>query len=108
MVHNAVQNSARLDLAGPTHKAWNSPCAFPVGIFLTAKRSIGGVRPSVVLRAVISGIHHDGVVGDSQFVEFIEHLTDLLVMRDHTIAVVVLSAFSSVLGCKVSSEMTGG
>ena len=42
----------------------------------------------------------------SKFIELIEHLADLFIVRDHTIAVVILSALSAVLGCEVSSEVT--
>ena len=65
---------------------------------------IGAVRPGVDLRAVVGRVHDDGVIGDTQLVEFVEHLADLFVVGDHPIAVVVLPALSTVLVRKVSSK----
>src|SRR5271167_3456674 len=102
---DAVQDRSSLDLAGPTEEAWHAPRAFPVGVLLAAEGRIGAIRPSVIFRAVISGIHDDRVVGDAQLVHLIEHHADLLVVSDHPIAVVVLAALSTVLGGEVSPEV---
>ena len=71
---DAVQHRARLDLAGPAHEARNAPSAFPVRVLLAAERRVGAIGPGVVLGAVVGGIHDDGVVGDAQFIELVEHL----------------------------------
>ena len=63
---NAVQHRACLDLARPTEETRNAPRAFPVGVLLAAEWRIGAIRPGVVLRAVIGGIHNDGVIGDAE------------------------------------------
>ena len=39
----------------------------------------------------------DGVVGNAQLIDLVEHLADLLVVGDDPIAVVVLSALATVL-----------
>src|SRR5260370_40807936 len=61
----AVQDRARLDLARPAHEARDAPCAFPVRILLATEGRIGTIGPGIVLGAVISGIHNDGVIGDA-------------------------------------------
>ncbi len=63
------------------------------------------IGPGVVLRAVVGGIHDDGVIGDAQFIELVEHLADLLVVGDHPIAVIVLPALSAVLVGEVGPEV---
>src|SRR5271155_1106768 len=35
----------------------------------SSERRVGAIRPSVVLGAVVGGIHDDGVVGDAQLIE---------------------------------------
>src|SRR5271163_994541 len=96
MGDDAVQNGPRLDLAGPADEAWHAPTALPVGVFLTAERRIRAVGPSVVLGTVIGRIHDDGVVGNTQLIEFVEHLANLLVVHNHAIAIGVLAALAEV------------
>ena len=102
---NAVQHRARLDLAWPAHEAWNAPAAFPVGVLLRAERRGRSIRPGVVLRAVVRGIHDDGVVGNAQLVEFVEYLADLLVVYNHSIAVGILAALAKILRGYVGAEV---
>src|SRR6185437_12313369 len=66
---DASKNRAGLDLTWPAHKAWHAPAALPVGVLLGAERGRGAVRPGVVLRTVVGGVHDYGVVGYSQLVE---------------------------------------
>ena len=104
---DAVQHRAGLDLARPAHEARHAPAALPVGVLLAAERRVGAVRPGVVLRTVVGGVHDDGVVGDAQLVELVEHLADLLVVDDHPIAVGVLAALAEVLLGDVGPEVHG-
>ena len=96
-----------LILPGQRMNARHAPAAFPVGVLLAAERRVGAIRPGVVLGAVVGGIHDDGVVGDAQLVELVEHLADLLVVGDHPIAVVVLPALAAVLVGEVGPEVHG-
>ena len=105
MRDDAVQHRAGLDLARPAHEARHAPAAFPVGVLLAAERRVGAVRPGVVLRAVVGGVHDDGVVGDAQLVELVEHLADLLVVDDHAVAVGVLAALADILLGDVGAEV---
>ncbi len=99
------RDRAGLDLAGPPYEARHAPAAFPVGVLLAVERRVGAVRPGVVLGTVVGRVHDDRVVGDAELVELVEHLADLLVVRDHAIAVVVLSALAAVLRGQVRPEV---
>ena len=81
---------ARLELARPAHESRHAPAAFPVGVLLGPERRDAGIRPAVVVDAVVGGVHDDGVVGDAQFVELVQHLADALVVGDHHVVVVSL------------------
>src|SRR5439155_24761878 len=105
MGNDAVQHRASLDLAGPAHERRNAPGALPVRVLAAAEQRVAAIGPCVVLGTIVGGVHDDGIVGDAQFVKLVEHLTDLLIVRYHAIAVIVLSAFSTVLVCEMSSEM---
>ena len=98
---------AGLDLARPAHEARHAPAAFPVGVLLAAERRVGAVRPGVVFRSVVGGVHDDGVVGDAQLIELVEHLADLLIVDDHAIAVGVLAALADILFGDVGTEVHG-
>ena len=92
-----------LDLAGPAHETRNAPRAFPVCVLLAAEWCVGAIGPSVVLRPVVGGIHDDGVIGNAQLIDLIQHLSDLLVVGYHPIAVVILSTLATVLVGEMSS-----
>ena len=79
----------------------------PVGVFVAAKRRVAAVGPSVVLRAVVGGVHDDGIVSNAQLVEFIEHHANLLVVHNHAIAVKILAALADVLFGDVRPEVHG-
>ena len=104
---DAVEHRARLDLARPADEARHAPAAFPVGVLLAAERRVGAVRPGVVLRAVVGRVHDDGVVGDAELVELVEHHADLLVVHDHAVAVGILPALAEVLLGDVRAEVHG-
>ena len=104
---NAVQPRAGLDLARPAHETRHAPAALPVGVLVAAERRVTGVRPGVVLRSVVGGIHDDRVVGDAQLIELVEHLADLLIVGDHAIAVGVLAALADILCGDVGTEVHG-
>ena len=51
------------------------------------------------MHPVVGGVHNDRVVGDPELVEFVEHRTDVLVVRHHHVGVLPLSmALAFVLG----------
>src|SRR6185295_19905686 len=68
MLDDLVRYHSCRDLARPTHDLGHPKCALPVGVLLTAERRGARVRPAVFMRAVVGGIHHDGVLGDTQLV----------------------------------------
>ena len=90
------------DFAGPAHETRNAPRAFPVCVLLAAERCVGAIGPSVVLGAVVGGIHDDCVISNAQLIDLVQHFSDLLVVGHHPIAVVILPALATVLGSKVS------
>ena len=59
-----------------------------------------GVMPAsgqrVVVRAVVGRVDDDGVVGDAELVELVEHLPDMLVVVDHRVVVEALPALALV------------
>ena len=65
------------------------------------------VRPGVVLRSVVGGVHDDRVVGDAQLVELVEHHANLLVVHDHAIGIRVLAALAEILLRNVRPEVHG-
>ncbi len=96
-----------LILPGQRMKAGTRQRAFPVRVLLAAERRVGAIRPCIVLGAVVGGIHDDGVIGDAQFIKLVEHLADLLVVRDHAITVIILPALAAVLVGEVGPEVHG-
>src|SRR5262249_57995877 len=105
--NDAVEDRAGLDLTRPTHEARHPPTTLPVAVLLGAERGRGAVRPGVVLRTVVGGVHDDGVVSDAQLIELVEHLADLLVVDDHAIAIGILAALADILFGDVSPEVHG-
>src|SRR5258708_27450419 len=97
MGDDGVQNCTSLDLAWPADESRNTPRAFPVGVLLAAERRVSAIRPRVVLGTVVGGVHHDSIIGHSQLLEFVEHLSNLFIVGDHAITVVVLAALAAVL-----------
>ena len=91
MRHDFIDNLPLFDLARPANHRRNAEATFPVCILLTPERRNRSVRPCVVVRAVICGIHHDGVVSDAQFIEVIEQLTDHHVVANHGVVIETLT-----------------
>ena len=53
-------------------------------VFFSPRKGVAAASGQVfVVRAVVRGVEHDGVVGDAQFVEQLEELADVHVVLDH-------------------------
>ena len=50
-------------------------------------RAIAAVGPGEFLRAVVGGIHHDGVLLEAEFLELVEKLANHGVMLDHAVGI---------------------
>ena len=59
------------------------------------------------MRTVVGGVHDDGVVGDAEFVEQIQQVTDEIVVIEHRVVVLRLPApgAANALGLGMSAEM---
>src|ERR1700736_6445817 len=110
VLHNLVRNGARLDLPGPADHLGNPECSFPVGGFLAAEWRGRTVGPAVGMWAVVGAVYDDGVLGDPEFVDEIEQLTDIAVMVDHRVVVRRLPApgLTDAFGFGVRPEMHVG
>ena len=82
-----VGDRAGLDLARPAHQQRHAEGAFPVGVLLAAERRHAAVGPGVHVRPVVGRVHDEGVVGDAELVEIVEHLADILVVIDHRVVI---------------------
>ena len=89
---DAVQRLAGREVAGPADESRHAIGAFPVRVLLAAERRGAGVRPGVVVRAVVGRVHDDGVVGDAEIVEQLQQFADVHVVLDHAVV------YSSPLG----------
>ena len=74
VLDDVVGYAARLDLSGPADQLRHPVRALPVGVLLAAERRGARVRPAVAVRSVVGGVDDDGVVGDAELVEHVEHL----------------------------------
>ena len=104
---DAIQHRACLDLARPAHEGRHAPAAFPVGVLLSAEWGDAGIRPGVVVRPVIRRVHHDGVFGNAEFIELVQHHADVLIMGHHGIVIEALAALAFVLLSGVGAEVHG-
>ena len=59
---------------------------------------------------VVGAIHHDGVIGDTQLVEQVEHFTNALVVIDHHVVILRLPATAAahILGTRIGAEVHVG
>ena len=59
------------------------------------------------MRAVVGRVHDEGVVGDAELVEIVQHLADVLVVVDHGVVIGRLPAsrLPKALGLGVGLEM---
>ena len=69
MADDTVQHRARLNLARPAHERGDPPAAFPIGVLFAAERRDAGVRPGIVVRAIVGRVKDDRIVGDAELVE---------------------------------------
>ena len=105
--NDAVHHRACLDLARPAYEGRHAPSALPIGVFLGPERSDAGIRPTVEVDAVVGRVHDDGVFGDAELIELVQHHADVLVVRDHHVVVVTLAALALVLLSAVGPEVHG-
>ncbi len=90
VLDDVVGDAARLDLSGPADQLRDAVGALPVGVLLAAERRGARVGPAVAVRSVVGGVDDDGVVGDAEFVEHVEHRAHVLVVVDHRVVVLRL------------------
>src|SRR5262249_31159278 len=96
---------ACFDLAWPTDENRHTPSALPIGVLFATVWSDAPVWPAVVVRAVIGGVHDDCIISDTQLVELREHPANILVMCDHHVVIVALTALTLVLRRAMRPEM---
>ena len=92
MGHDVVGHCAGLDFARPTHHGGHPVGAFPVGVLFISKGRHTGVGPGVHVGTVIGAVHDNGVVGHTQFIQFVEHRTHVFVVFDHGVMIHALPA----------------
>ena len=83
-----VGDFAGLDLTGPAHDEGDADAAFVGGTFESLEKSVaveeGGIGSTLLVRSVVGGEDHDGVLVQALLLEFVENLTDVGVeTRDH-------------------------
>ena len=69
MVDDPVAYRSGRDDTGPAHGCRDSPAAFPVSIFLTAKRSRCCIGPCVIMRSIVGTVEYYGVFCNPEFIE---------------------------------------
>ena len=84
---DVVDDRAGLDDAGPADHAGHAVAAFPLRVLLAAEHRGAAVGPGECFRAVVGGIHDDGVLFEAQFLELGEHLADVAVVLDHAVGI---------------------
>ena len=84
---DVVDDRAGLDDAGPADQRRHAVAAFPVGVLLTAEHRRAAIGPAHAFRAVVGGIHDDGVLFEAQLLELGEHLADMAVVLDHAVGI---------------------
>ncbi|MET3930376.1 hypothetical protein ABIE51_002263 [Lysobacter sp. OAE881] len=107
MLDDLVAHRARRNAAGPADQLRNTESAFPVRVLLAAERRHARIRPAVHVRAVVGGIDDDGVFGQAQFVQQVQHLPDVPVVVDHCVVVrrLVRAGLPDAFGLGVRDEM---
>ena len=84
---DVVDDRAGLDHAGPANDRGDAVAAFPVGVLLAAEHRRAAVGPAHRLRAVVGGVHDDGVVVDAKLIELREQLANHAVVLDHAVGI---------------------
>ena len=105
---DVVVDGAGLDNAGPTDGAGHTVAAFPVFVLLAAEGRGAAVGPAKLLRAVVGGIHDDGVVLEAEFFELVEELADHAVVFDHAVGVGAEAGLACILLLEVGEDMHAG
>ena len=82
-----VGDRARLNAARPADQARHAEGAFPVGVLLAAERRRAGIGPGILMRPVIGGVEHDGVVRDAEVIHRLEDLADGGIVFDHAVRI---------------------
>ncbi len=59
------------------------------------------------MRSVICRVHDDGILGNTQLIELVQHHSDFLIMGNHGIVIKPLTAFTLMLFGNVGSKMHG-
>ena len=103
----SLDTVARFDMTRPAHHGRYAVGAFPVGVLFAAERRHAGIGPGVHMRTIVGAVHDDGVVGDAQLVDLVEHGADVFVMVDHRIVIRALpaSGLAQALGFGMGAEM---
>ena len=89
MALNAVQYFVFGQLSRPADHGWHTNAAFIGGHFLATERGSRAMWPGCVLRPVIGRIPDDGVFGQTLRIKPVKHTADIVVMLQHTAAVIV-------------------
>src|SRR6266568_2643872 len=105
MRKDVIEHRARFDYTGPTNSTWHSVGAFPVSSFLVSERRLTAVGPSHLFRAVVGRIHHDGVVFEAEFFQFVEQQADVVIVLEHTIGINTEASLTFPFGRKVRPNM---
>jgi len=76
-----VRDFAGLDLTGPAHDEGDADAAFVSGTFESLEKSVaveeGGIGSTLLVRSVVGGEDHDGVLVQALLLEFVENLSDI-------------------------------
>ena len=76
-----VGDFAGLDLTGPAHDEGDADAAFVSGTFESLEKSVaveeGRIGSTLLVRSVVGGEDHDGVLVKALLLEFVENLSDI-------------------------------
>ena len=89
--NNAIQRYTFLPMAGPAYEGRHAIGTFPIGILLTAERCSACVGLGVVVRTIVRRVHHQRVISDAQFIQQRQELSDMHIVLDHSIGILVLT-----------------
>ena len=67
MCGNVIHNSSWLNSARPLDESWHAIAALPLRVLFTAKHGGSAIGPRESFRAVVAGIHNDGVLIQTKF-----------------------------------------
>ena len=87
MCTDIIDDGTRFDGARPLDGGWHTETTFPLCRLLIAEHRRTAVRPGKYLCAVIRGVHDNGVVFNTQFLELGQQLDNMAVVFDHAIGV---------------------